>query len=251
MQKQKPNYRPLFFTVILCLVATAALVYFTRGEAQTTKSIVKLSYFKNNSEFAETIQKSLQSEISKQKYFWIGYEPENQAQIELSHLIKQEIEKQNGAFDVVIVDKELTLNPELQKSFAVTHEIPLKENFAEVAELITTSKDKKILVITAAIYSSNFILANPHAKVKEITQMKPFVLSLGFFPLRNDDERKTVFSCDTEDKTGTSPWACGVINKARSVRRRIDLNKLNESPAPRIGLMDLTGETDYMVLVGK
>ena len=251
MQKQKPNYRPLFFTMILCLVAAAAVLFFTKDEAQTTVSKIKLSYFKDNVEFATAIENNLRSEIGKQKHFWIGYEPDNKVQIELSHLIKQEIEKQIGAFDVVIVDKELALDADLKKSFAMTHEIPLKENFGEAAELITAAKDKKILVITAAIYSSNFIQANPHGKINEITQMKPFVISLGFLPITNSDETRTVFRCDTEDKTGTAPWACAVINKARTVRRRVDLNKLQETPPLRVGLMDSTGETDYMVLVGK
>lgn len=251
MQKQKPNYRPLFFTLILALVAASAVIYFTVGDAQKTLPKIKLSYFKDNNEFASSIEKRLHLEIGKAKYFWIGYEPEKENQVELTNLLKQEIEKQNGPFDIVLIDQELMLGEEKEKYLGKTHEIPLKENFNDAAELIKANKDKKILVITAAIYSTNFILTNPHAKIKDLTRQRPLAFSMGHFPAIADDERNILFKCDTEDKTGTSPWGCAILNKARSIRRRIDLDKLKGTSALRIGLMDLSGETDYMVLVGK
>jgi len=251
MQKQKPNYRPILFTIFLVLVAAGLVMYFTQSESPKTLPKIKLSYFKDNNEFATSIEQSLHLEIGKEKYFWIGYEPENAGQVELTKLLKQEIEKQHGPFDIVIVDKELMLTVEKEKDFGMTHEIPLKEKYADAAELIKANKDGKILVITAAIYSSNFIKENPHGKIKELTQIGPMAFSLGFLPAVIEEERNTIFKCDTEDKTGTSPWACAVINKARSIRRRIDLEKLQQTPALRMGLMDIAGEADYMVLVGK
>lgn len=251
MQKQKPNYRPILFTLFLSLVAAALVIHFSGGDSQTTVPKIKLSYFKDNTEFAATIENSLHLEIGKSKYFWIGYEPENEAHIDLTKLVKNEIEKQNGAFDIVIVDQELMLGEEKEKAFGLTHEIPLKEKYVDAAELIKANQDKKILVITASIYSTNFIKENPHGKIKELTKLSPLAFSMGFLPAVIEEERNTIFKCDTEDKTGTSPWACSVINKARTIRRRIDLVKLQQSPAPRIGLMDTSGDTDYMILVGK
>ncbi|WP_409478393.1 hypothetical protein [Pseudobdellovibrio sp. HCB154] len=251
MQKQKANYKPLLFTLFLAIAAAAAVIFFAGGEAQKTLPKIKLSYFKDNNEFASSIEQSLHAEIGKQKYFWIGYEPEKENQYDLTNLLKQEIEKQNGAFDIVLIDQELMLGEEKEKFLGKTHEIPLKENFNEVSELIKANKDKKILVITAAIYSSNFIQNNPHAKIKDLTQIQPIAFSLGYFPALQEDEVNSLFRCDTEDKTGTSPWGCAVLNKARTIRRRIDLAKLKATPAPRLGLMDISGDHDYMVLVGK
>lgn len=251
MQKQKANYRPLLFTLLLALGAAAAVIFFSGEEAQKTSSKIKLSYFKDNNEFVNTIEQSLHEEITKAKYFWIGYEPEKENQYELTHLLKQEIEKQNGPFDIILIDQELMLGEEKEKFLGKTHEIPLKENFNDAAELIKANKDKKVLIITAAIYSSNFIKNNPHAKIKELTQTQPVAFSLGYLPAHQEDEVNNLFRCDTEDKTGTSPWGCAVLNKARTIRRRIDLMKLKETPAPRIGLMDISGDHDYMVLVGK
>lgn len=251
MQKQKPSYRPLLFTFILALLAAAAVIYFGGAKTPTTTPKIKLSYFTDNGEFASAIEQTVHTEIGKAKYFWIGYEPEKENQYELTNLIKLEIEKQNGPFDIVLIDQELTLGEEKEKFLGKTHEIPLKEGFNDAAELIKANKDKKILVITAAIYSTNLIQNNPHGKIKELTQSKPMVFSLGYFPALTEEEDNTLFKCDTEDKTGTSPWGCAVINKARTIRRRIDITKLKTTPAPRIGLMDLAGEADYMVLVGK
>lgn len=251
MQKQKANYKPLLFTLLLALVAAAAVIYFSGGEAQKTVPKIRLSYFKDNAEFASTIKENLQAEIGKAKYFWIGYEPEKENQFDLTNQIKLEIEKQNGAFDIIVIDKELTLGDEKENFLGKTHEIPLKEGYNEAAELIKANKDKKILFITAAIYSTNLIQNNPHGKIKELTQLQPTVFSLGYFPALTEEEGNTLFKCDTEDKTGTSPWACAVINKARTIRRRIDITKLKAEPPPRLGLMDVSGESDYMVLVRK
>ncbi|MES2802170.1 MAG: hypothetical protein V4654_06730 [Bdellovibrionota bacterium] len=251
MQKQKPNYRPILFTIFLVVIAAAAVMYFTADSSPKALPKIKLSYFKDNTDFVASIEKSLHLEITKNKYFWIGYEPEKANQLDLTILLKQQIEKLNGTFDVVIVDKELMLSEEQKKSLAMTHVIALKENVSEAAELIKVNKDKKTLVITAAIYSTNLISINPQARVKEIAQDQPLAFSLGFFPSTLEDERFTLFKCDTEDKTGTSPWACALVNKARSIRRRIDLEKLKNDPMPRLGLMDVTGEKDYMILVGR
>lgn len=251
MQKQKPNYRPLLFTLLLSILAAAAVIYFTDGKSPATTPLIKLAYFTDNGEIANSIEQSLHKEIGQAKYFWIGYEPEKENQFELTNLIKLEIEKQNGPFEIVLIDQELTLGDEKENFLGKTHEIPLKEGYNDAAELIKANKDKKILVITAAIYSSNFIQNNPHEKIKELTKSKPMVFSLGYFPALTEEEDNTLFKCDTEDKTGTSPWGCAVINKARTIRRRIDIAKLKATPAPRIGLMDLTGDSDYMVLVGK
>lgn len=251
MQKQNANYRPLLFTLILALGAAMAVMYFGKDDAQATQPKIRLNYYADNAAFVSEITTFLQADIEKQKYYWVGYEPEKENQIEFTKLLKQELEKKHGAFDIVLIDQELMLGEEKEAYLGKTHEIPLKENFAEASELIKANKDKKIFVITAAIYSTNLITTNPQAKVKELTQLTPIAFSLGNFPVLADDERHNLFRCDTEDKTGTSPWGCTVLNKSRAIRRRIDLEKLRQNPTLKVGLMDSSGKADYMVLVGK
>lgn len=251
MQKQKPNYRPLFFTVLLAIVAAASVIYLTVGESQKTLPKIKVSYFKDNNEFANAIEQRLSQEIGQNKYFWLGYEPEKANQFDLTVLVKNAIEQKNGSFDIIILDRELHLAEDKAQALGSVQQILLKEHFSNVAELIKANKDKKILIVTAAIYSTNFIKENPHGKIFEITQLKPMTFSMGYFPSVMEEEKNNLFKCDTEDKTGTSPWGCAVLNKARAVRRKIDLAKLNEAPGVLLGLMDLTGEKDYMILVGK
>lgn len=251
MQKQKPNYRPLFFTMLLVLIAAGTVIYFTLGEAQRTLPKIKLSYFKDNVEFAQSIEMRLHLEIGQNKHFWIGYEPEKENQIDLALQLKGEIEKSIGAFNLVLIDRELGLSSEKLGLFGKTELISLKAHFAETAEIIKANKDKKILVITAAIYSTNLIKQNPRGQIFDLTQIRPMTFSMGYFPATLEDEKYNVFRCDTEDKTGTSPWGCAVLGKARAMRRKIDQKKLQQTPPLRLGLMDLTGENDYMILVGK
>ncbi len=71
--------------------------------------------------------------------------------------------------------------------------------------------------------------------------------SIGYFAASPQEESKLLFSCDTEDHSGIKDWGCFVANKARSTRRRLDAN----NPKQWIGVMDLTGERDYALLLKK
>lgn len=252
MQKQKPNYRPLFFTLILSLLAAGAVIYFTLGDSQRTVPKIKPSYFSSSEEIVQAVLQRLHLEIGQKKYFWIGYEPEKIHQLNLSAQLMKGLEKVHGPFDQIILDQELGLTSEQIKLFGSPLIVPIKVDFENLAETLKASAaHKKTLVITAAIYSTSLIQQNPATKIFELIQVRPMTFSIGHFSVTSEDEKNNLFKCDTEDRTGTSPWGCAVLNKARSVRRRINMEKLKASPAPIMGLMDLTGESDYMILMGK
>ena len=226
-QKEQQNYKPLMFAGFLSLVAIAVVIYLTLGETQQTVPKITLSYFKGSTEFAESIDKILQLEISQQKYFWLGFEPEKANEYDLVLKLKTEIEKANGPFEMIILDKELGLEPEEKILLGSdVKELRLKEQAGEVAELIRVNKDKKILVVTAAIYSTSLILQNPLAKVRELAQIRPMTFSMGYFPSTSQDEQRSIFKCDTDDKTGASPWGCAVLGKARNARRKLISGKV-------------------------
>lgn len=250
-RNEQTSYKPLFFGGALLLVGIVVTVALTLGSSQKTVPKITLSYFKDKNEFAESIEKILHLQISQKKYFWIGIEPENEPHFNLAIGLKKELEKNIGAFDLIILDKELAVPVELIKELGPVQMKSVKDDFSEVSELIKINADKKILIVTASIYSTNFLKQNPVTKINELTLLKPMTFSMGHFAQDLDDEKNNLFRCDTEDKTGIADWGCAVINKARTVRRKINKNKLKENPSLTIGLMDLTGETDYMILVGQ
>jgi len=249
--KYKNTYKPLFFILLFSIICLVVLMNMNLGESQKTVPKIKLSYFQNNAEYTMAIEQRLQQEIAQSRHVWIGVEPEKNNQLDFALKLKAGIEKIIGKFDKVVVDKELGLPHQVLSMFGDTQEMLVKDRWADLTDFIKTHEDKKILVITAAIYSTNLIKQNPIDKIKSaVSGYKPLTMSAGRFALSLDDEKSNLFRCDTEDKTGVGEWGCAVINKARTVKRKVDLKKLKDNPSMVLGLMDLTGENDYMILIG-
>lgn len=243
------NFKVIYYIGAVFLAGVVTLVYLSLGQTEKTLPKIKLSYFKSDAEVAESIHSILQQQIKKEKHFWFGVEPGFTNQLQIFEKLKAEIEKENGPFDVVYVDQELKLKNEERSLFGkpVPHDI--KENWGHVADEIKKNADKKVLVISAAIYTTNFLKENPIHKIKEASGVTPMTFSAGYFAARPDEEKNNIFRCVTDDKEGVAAWGCLVLNKARSQRRKVDTKKIDPPSSLTAGVMDLTGEKDYMLLV--
>ena len=232
------------------IAGVVALVYFSQGQTHETEPKIKLSYFKSNVEVAESIYGVIQQDqMHKENHYWFGVEPGAPGELTTYKEIKSLIEKENGPFDFVYVDRELKLSPEEKGLFGVPAVREIKEDWGNVAKDLKTHADKKILVITASIYSTNMIPQNPIFKMKQANGINPVTLSMGFFAAKTSEESKNIFRCVTDDQEGVSGWGCVVVNKARGQRRKIDITKIDPPSSLITGLMDKTGDRDYMILV--
>lgn len=239
----------IYYIGALFLAGVAALIYLSDGQSEKTESLVALNYFQSNQEFVEAVYNKLPTGTPKEKYFWFGIEPGAVNQLEIFSELKKYLEKQNGAFDLVYVDQELKLPVEAKNLFGNTIECEVKNDWSGVSKTINKNSDKKILVITAAVYSTNFLKQNPLDKINTATELQPITFSMGYFAVSTDDEKHNVFSCVTDDKEGVAAWGCMVLNKARSQRKKIDMKKISGENPSLMGLMDSTGEKNYMILV--
>jgi hypothetical protein len=88
---------------------------------------------------------------------------------------------------------------------------------------------------------------NPIHKLKSKNPLNATTFSMAYFTVDLEDEKKLLFNCNTEDHSGIKDWGCFVVNKARTVRRKLNL----QNPKPWIGLMDMSGEHDYVLLLKK
>lgn len=238
------KFKPLYFAIVIFVLALSGLIYTQLGNAQKTVPKVKLSYFNDLNGFAEAIQGRLQQEILAEKSFWFGVEPEKSNHVKLAIALLKQIEKSNGPFDVIFVDQELQLKPEELTQIPQAQSLLVRNEWPAVADQLMALKDKKYFLITAAIYSTSFLIENPIHKIKNKIQQNMMTFSSGHFSKDSQDEKDTVFPCRTDDKAGISAWSCAVINKARTQRK-----KLNMENKVFAGLMDLTGEKDYMILL--
>ena len=236
--------KTILYASVVFIFAVGILIYSQLGSAQKTVPKVKLSYFENTDQFAEAIENRLQQEILNEKSFWFGIEPEKQNHLFLAISLKKQIEKQNGKFDFIFVDQELSLKPEQLSEISTAEQVLVRDEWPKLAERIDSLNDKKYFLITAAIYSTSFLHGNPIHKIKEKIQKNIMTFSSGHFSSDVRDEDNGVFRCSTEDKEGLSAWGCAVVNKSRAIRKRLNPEKKSIT-----GLMDLSGEKDYMILL--
>ncbi len=247
-EKEKLSNAALYWVIGVIAVSMAVFVYIFIGDAPKTLPKIKLSYFADEQEIADSVSKRLFQEINKSSFYWLGVEPEKNEQIDFALRMKIDLDKIKH-FNVVIADRELQLKPEVLQQFGVTDVVAVKEQLVDLgAKLSELEKNNEsYFLLTAAIYSTSLLPQNPLHKLKEKYQLKPLTFSIGYFAAEPADENKLLFRCDMEDNSGIKEWGCFVVNKARSSRRRLEL----QNTKPWIGLMDLTGETDYALLLKK
>ena len=248
MLEHKPM-KAIYFTIAASVVALGIFISIALDGAQKTVPKIKLSYFADEKEIAVAILKRLQQEMRSNPFVWIGVEPEKSDHIAVAVAIKEEIEKQNGKFDEIIIDSELRLTSKDLQNLQATQSVLIKENIIQVGNVLKSleQQNKKYYLVTAAVYSNSFIKKNQIHHLKENYNIKPLTISFGYFAASPKEEKNILFPCDTEDKSGVSNWGCALVNKARVVRRKFDQSNIK----PWSGLMDLTGEKDYMLLLRK
>lgn len=237
-----------YYILAVFLIGLISVIYFSRQESAPTTPKLKLAYYESSSQLAQAIIAQVVQDQPLQNYYWIGVEPGKKNHLELAQFLKESLEKEKS-FDLVLLDQELQLTPAEQSLFKVNQFILVKENWDKLARIITENKNKKILVITASIYSTNLLAKNPLDKVSQASQITPLTLSMAYFPAFSEEEKNSLFQCYTDDKEGVSEWGCATMNKARHQRRKVDIKKIQENSQIMTSTMDLTGPQDYMVLV--
>lgn len=240
--------KPIYWISSISTIALGIFIYLILGDAQKTVPKIKLSYFIDEKEIAKSVTTRLSQELEKSHFYWIGLEPEKDEQVEVMHQLVLAI-KEKTKIQKILLDDDLKISEDWKQKIQVTEMIKIKENWDKAAEIIFAleSKSENYILITASIYSTTAILKNPIHYMKEKFQTQPTTFSFAYMPLNLEDEKNMLFPCATEDYAGTSSWGCLVASKSRAIRRKIKL----DIPKSWIGLMDLTGETDYMLLLRK
>lgn len=245
----KFKFNSTFMWVGLVVVGSVALfAYLFASDAPTTQPQIKLSYFVDEQEIATSVGQHLTEEIEKSQSYWIGIEPFKEEQIEVALKLKAELEKK-APFQKIIVDQELGLSDEVLKKISPTDIIYVKQNVDQLADILVKLESEKVnyLVVTASIYSNSLLSQNPIQKIKQKSAIKPMTFSIAYMPTKPEEEGRMLFACDTEDRSGAKEWACFVVSKARAVKRKIK----TEKDKSWTGLMDLSGERDYIILLNK
>lgn len=241
--------KALYWVIGVVIVCVGLFISVMLGDTQKTVPKIKLSYYGNETEVAEAVVGGLDQDASKNRFVWIGIEPDKSAQLDIVDAVKKQFEQKYGPFDEVIIDTELKVAEETQKKLGRTQNVFLKENLQTVGEGLAKleTEGHKYLFITAAPYSTSFIENNQFNTVQKNFKINPVRISMGFYSADIKEDGDILFACDTEDKSGTSNWGCAIINKSRNTRRKFDFANKN----PWAAVMDLTADDDYTLLIRK
>jgi hypothetical protein len=244
----KTSYAAIIWVLAVVVTAIGVFVYLILGDTPRTLPKIKLSYFADEKDVASSISKQLYLEINQNKFYWFGTEPGKLEFIDVATALKNDLEMKHK-FTRVIADGELKLSKEVLTQLGVTDVVDLKENLNQVGERFSEleKSDTPYFFITAAIYSNSLLLKNPLHILKEKFALKPMTFSMAYFPTTLEDEKNMLFQCRTEDSSGISNWGCVVLNKARVNRRKLEKNNTK----PWLGVMDLSGERDYILVLKK
>lgn len=244
----KKSYAALIWVLAVVATAIGVFIYLILGDTPRTLPKIKLSYFASEKEVADSVGKRLYQEINQNKFYWFGTEPGKPEYIDVAIALKNDLEKKYK-FTRVIADGELNLSKELLTQLGVTDVVDFKENLNQVGERFSEleKSNTPYLFVTAAVYSNSILLKNPLHVLKEKFALKPMTFSFAYFPTTLEDEKNMLFQCRTEDASGVSDWGCVVLNKARVNRRKIE----KDNAKPWLGVMDLSGERDYILVLKK
>jgi hypothetical protein len=150
-------------------------------------------------------------------------------------------------FHEVIMDAELPLD----KSFPTAQKAFLKDGFRPIAQYLKTKSEsgQRILVIAPTIYASQHVWGSFGHRLKNEAQLNPMSLALTTFPVSREAEKSMKIPCVVNgvDTQGPGPLGCLIVQKARSSVYA----KVGKETGAYIGLADLIGLNDYMVLFQK
>lgn len=240
--------KTIYWVIGVALFGVGLFVYVLIGDSQKTVPKIKLSYFSDESEIAQSVQKRLEQETKANSFYWIGIEPEKLEQFEVATQIMSQIEKIYPGSHIV-VDAELKPSAEWLKMWPTARLVEVKNGLTDTAQILEKYEKNKepYILVTASIYSNSVLIKNQIHQMKQAYAIHPMTFSMAYFAVDAEDEKNMLFPCETDDHTGTANWGCMVVNKARFIRRKID----NSIQKPWVGLMDLIGEKDYMILLKK
>lgn len=240
---------PAFYWVLIVVVVSVGVfAYLVNGDAPKTTPKIELSYYEDEFAIADAVGVTLAQDLKKSKFYWIGVEPEKNEYLDVAAALIKKIKTQQSV-QKIIVDQELGLKNDQLKALEFTEVISVKENLYSLGEKLQDLEKNEIsyVLVSASIYTNTLLKKNPLHVLKEKYNINPLTFSFAYFSTSGEDEKNMIFPCRTEDQTGTADWGCVVVNKARFARRKM----VSNSPKPWVGLMDLSSENNYILLLKK
>ncbi|MFZ4404235.1 MAG: hypothetical protein ACOYOK_09060 [Pseudobdellovibrionaceae bacterium] len=205
---------------------------------------IKFSQVKTPEEFGRAIQQRLQQELLKTNVIFFGAVPGRIHDIELIRGFYDSVKNENfEIFVEPLLPYVELLDPDIRGRW------DLKDQQDAMVEAIKQKlqQGKKILLVGPNIYSSQLIEKNPVYRLQHEKGLVITSFSIAPLSQKEDQLMQVEPKCVTgdPDPAGTSALGCMIKNKNRLLFRKKFL------PEHYSGVMDLTGERDYLILFSK
>ncbi len=227
------------FLGILVCAGLALTIYFGLQPKPVPK--IKTSFLTEPERLGEAIAQRLWQELRPATIVFLGVEPGNRDHLKVWKGFLDSLPPEQK-FSQVVIDPML---PE-KSIISFTEEIDLQKETDRFKEglKIALKNNIRVAVIVPSIYSSQSIPDNPIYRLKVETQFLPMSLSIAQPSLTREEEADVLYPCTTGsgDNIGLGSWGCLIQTKSRSLYRK------KMQPGKYLGVMDLIGESDYLVL---
>jgi hypothetical protein len=245
---------PIFYFLGAFAVITVG-IFFSLKFGSQTKSVpkIKLSYFVDEFELAQAIHKRLNLEFRQAQVYVLGVEPNHDEHVQLwQNFLKISQTQPDLQVKNFIIEKALfeSLSEERKQFLSQFKIVDLKSELNQMLDFLNEQslKNMKTMILVPNVYSFKILESSPFKKINNLQLEKNMIhLSASFFPEQPEDLAKMMFPCKSQesDVEGTAKLGCIIQNKAATVRRKIKANQ------KMIGLMDLIGQNDYLVMIKK
>lgn len=254
MKKLKINPFALF-VILIILVGVFAL--YQVGIRPKPVAKIDLSTFPNEASYIRSIQLRLNQELKQMNVLVFGVDPKQLSQLNLVKEFLLSNAEPAMNFNSVYIEQGLLTESGMESDFrqiAKNNEnIEFHiSNFYEAVEQNLQSiqqdhqKNKKILIVTANVYSTDKIQNSVPLLVKDKIKINVSSFFTTTFPRKRDDEKDFPLQCQVEgvDQNGLGALSCLILQRARSLYR-----KNIEAPAGSfLGIVDQVGLQDYVLM---
>lgn len=233
-------------------LGAAVLVAFGIWLAMTVKiqpqSIPKITFsqVKRPEDLGKGIAQRMVVEVREAPLIFLGVTPNSMEDIELWKGFLQANAEKGSHYDTLIVEGQLPFI----EAIPYNVNIDLKNDEQRFVDGVKKALGQglRVAVIVPTIYSSQLLQDSMASHLKKAYQLDITSFSISKYPLSEEQELNFEPRCAVEERTdtrGTGALGCMIQGMARKTYRK----KLE--PGRFSGLMEQTGEKDYLVLFNK
>lgn len=235
------------FIILVGFCGLGALSYFAAQPRPVQK--IKISQFESPVMMAQSLLDGLRKEITNSEILILGVELADPESIPVWQEFIRLNQNPQMKYSVVVWDTQLPLDESAELALSALEVSIERINTLQDSDRLifglenAALQKQRVLIVVPSEYSSQVIQNNLVNKVKTKFP-KVMSLTMSDFPRSRELEKNMTRKCasSTLDTTGLGPFACLVLQTARSVYLK------SFTPGKRVGLVNQIDGNDYLVL---